>query len=206
MSMPVIAADIGAWFWVIIVVFWIVVSIVQQLRRGASLVKKRIEYDADKALQQAEFSPQGQRLARAVQTIAQQAQGAPASAQTIVTAAQNAAANAPAQYATTVAESLAALRAPQARQAMISDLTTLVRGIADQGAAAATTLGQGADLSAGGTAPLTLFDQTAPAAATMPSRFASLATAQGFAYAIVASTVIGPPQGLRSEPMMPGGW
>jgi hypothetical protein len=204
--MAVIAADIGAWFWVIIVVFWIVVSIVQQLRRGASLLKKRIEYDADKTLQQAEYSPQGQRLARAVQTIARQAQGAPAAAQTIATAAQDAAANVPAQYATTVAESLAALRAPQARQAMISDLTSLVRGIADQGSASATTLAQAADVSAGGTTPLTLFDQSAPPAAATPSRFASLASAQGLAYAIVASTVIGPPQGLRSEPMMPGGW
>ncbi|MBV8281855.1 MAG: hypothetical protein JO347_07300, partial [Candidatus Eremiobacteraeota bacterium] len=99
----------------------------------------------------------------------------------------------------------AALRSPQLRRVLISDVAGAVRSIAEQGVQVPSpTMSALAD-----EAPSTSQMQPPLAQAFSPhspSRFASLATPQGLAYAIVAATVIGPPQGLRSEPMQPGGW
>jgi hypothetical protein len=212
-------ADIP-WFWFVVIwLVWLVFSIVGRIRRSASLDVKQAEFDADKAAQQAEYSPQGQRLLRSVQTIAAQAQGAPAAVQTLVTGVQDAVANVPAtgaqtpaQYGAAVVKDLSALRSPQARSALAGDLATLVQGIADRGAAAAAGASTMATarlstMAAAAADTTVLFPSTTSLASGVVSgRFAPLHTPQGLANAIVLAAIIGPPQGLRSEPMQPGGW
>ncbi|MBV8282351.1 MAG: hypothetical protein JO347_09855 [Candidatus Eremiobacteraeota bacterium] len=193
---PAQLADIPWWLFPVLV--WVFIVIAQRVAQGGRLARKRLEYDADKQVQELKETPQGQQFAQALQTIRNQIQAARTGAQTVTTDIQAQAAD---------GGLAAALRSPQVRQVLISDVAGTVRGIAERGMQVASPTMSALAADAANLASQMQLPLTAqPSGQHSPSRFASLATPQGLAYAIVAATVIGPPQGLRSEPMQPGGW
>ncbi|HME82593.1 MAG TPA: hypothetical protein VKF82_11005 [Candidatus Eremiobacteraceae bacterium] len=179
------------WVAFILVAGWLILTLAPMLRRmsrRAQQAPQTLDGEADEA----EQSPQGQRLAHTVQTIAAQAQAAAAAA------AQQMQARMDAQTAAAAAKPAAAmghdplvLAAQNARQTVLGDLAGTLSNMVDQTAMPSTMS----------------LPQTQPPAPAGPSpRIAHLATPDGLAYAIVAAAVIGQCAGLRSEPMQPGGW
>jgi hypothetical protein len=181
------AADVP-WWLIIIGIVWLI-STLAGGRRRLRQATQTLESDATAA----EQSPETQRLAHTVQSIAAQAQASAGTMDQQVLARAQAAAAAAA--AASVRPAAAMGHDPGAialaRQTLLGDLAGTLKGLVDQGTPARpdTTL---------------LVQPAAPAVRT--GRLAQLATPDGLAFAILAQAVIGPCVALRSEPIEPGGW
>ena len=117
LGVPIVFGDVGAWFWVLVVAIYVIASIAMSLRRAAKQLSQRAPEIVSTEVKQAEQSPQGQRLAHAVQTIKAQAQAA--------AAAQAAQLQARAAAATT-----ADAGSTSARQALLGELGGALQRIA----------------------------------------------------------------------------
>jgi hypothetical protein len=185
-ALALLESDFTVWVWGILIAFWIISSAVTAIRR----MVKRAGADVGQVAQQAEATPEGQRLTHTVQSIGAQAQATAVAAELEMQV--KAAATAAARTAPPMGHAPALVAAALVRQPLLSELADTLGQLADQGGAQAP-------------APMTTVPQLVASGAS-PSRLAQFAGPSGLAAAIVAAAVIGPCAALRSEPIEPGGW
>jgi hypothetical protein len=174
----------------IIVAGWLVITLGPLLRRRMRAAQQTAQ-TLDTGAAETEQSPQGQLLAHTAQTIAAQAQeGAAVAGQQMQARMDAQTAAAATKPAVAMGHDPLVLAAQNVRQTLLSDLAGTLSGMVDQSV----------------TLPAVALPQGQQGAAGPNPRLAQFATPDGLAYAIIASAVIGPCAGLRSEPTQPGGW
>jgi len=205
------SADFG-WIWIVIAIYF-VASAVGAIRRAINEAGRRATprsgrpgddqqgtAAATQAAQEAAAAPRGARRMRRM----------PPAPSVILTAGQTAARTAD----QTLIAPPVSVQAP--REALAQVLARMLQAQSDQAATAAPPMGMMAPsgvppqphLSGPPMSALPEPKQLAPAAPTvdLSDLTSRLGTPAGLAFAVVAATVVGPPQALRTEPQQPGGW